>query len=491
MDQQHRDDHGNFVMSYDRLATIVPKDLLMEFKHIQDGPRNNLDEELNEEQQAAIGESQKLDTVHLGNEAGQSNIGDGRIKSEILVQAKSTDVRWSRLICDECHILRNTKSGFWRLVNMIPSNYRHLVSATPALDHVKDYCALATLLWNNARLSFDISNPALKSIVAENGYQPDMTSWTFADGTTVHFPSLFDTGSSGQSVAELRKWYDKTQCRFWFMHPEISSLIANDEINNEQRANILNGIIQLCQTRRTLYTPLRLPSGRIICPKYHVPRSRTLMKNVQVPIYLRDTVLSTISKYVDKPSISVTTSAPHTATLTPSNESSQSLTQQGTCTLDSGRLHDLASRPTLNMTHYRMLSNCSFDWRFYTLWIKSDPMMSLDQHEFRPDAGFFVGNKQPEPSRKRKRDDQLEVSVSVDTAPPVNDSQVDSNGGLSWYYNLLNLHPGHPPPSELHLLICWVAAKSPGVIAAMDCVYNNYKEHKRTLILVDSPWAQQ
>lgn len=128
--------------------------------------------------------------------------GDSYVSPYVLVQSKSVDVRWSCVVCDEAQVIRNVHSNFNCLVRMLPKEYVHLVLATTALNHVRDYRSAFLVLWENADLPFDIDDEGLAPLYSHPDYTPDMATYPSEGGEEVKLPSVLRQEGYGRDETE-------------------------------------------------------------------------------------------------------------------------------------------------------------------------------------------------------------------------------------------------------------------------------------------------
>ena len=74
-------------------------------------------------------------------------------------------------------MVRNPALHFNHLVRLLPKDYVYLVSATPALNHVKDYYGVYLILWENVEIRFDLLSDDLTKAYASKTFDLDDPSF--------------------------------------------------------------------------------------------------------------------------------------------------------------------------------------------------------------------------------------------------------------------------------------------------------------------------
>ena len=170
----------------------------------------------------------------------------------------------------------------------------------------------------------------------------------------------------------------------------------------------------------------------------------------------------------------------------------------GSDAMSRGGPKNTEKKPAINMGIYRSLVLTSMDYRFFALSNKAEPLKQLGPDligKALTNAGIRVTTgqstrrtfgKSKAAIHKRTKADPL---VGVDQVEKLISS--DPDGGLAWYWRMCNLDPDSPVPSERCGYVQWVVSKSPVAIRTIHHVCTNFKNNRRTLIMVDNPWTQQ
>ena len=145
---EHEDSYSEYLrasMTWDELAEIIPKERVEELQCSRRAvQREEEDEGLLNDSENNERDARRSGEVAADNATSAVPSKDphptriGTIVKHLLIMAKAP-VKWSRVICDEAQLVRRESSGLNRLVRMIPKDFVHLISATPALNHVRDY----------------------------------------------------------------------------------------------------------------------------------------------------------------------------------------------------------------------------------------------------------------------------------------------------------------------------------------------------------------
>ncbi|TLS23402.1 uncharacterized protein PpBr36_06502 [Pyricularia pennisetigena] len=155
-------------------------------------------------------------------------------------QLEGADFKFSLLIFDEAHTLRNSRSTFSILARLLPRTKDAgllLVSATPILNSVQEMRSLNTIMVHHSGIPF---------------------SQLPISGNPVEFQ-------------ELKAWYqtDPAKNQFFFMAPGVAAKVARS--NAAERDFVYEKLATLLISRRHAHSPLTLNNGKVVYPGTTIP----------------------------------------------------------------------------------------------------------------------------------------------------------------------------------------------------------------------------
>lgn len=166
----------------------------------------------------------------------------------------------------------------------------------PVAGLPKDYRGVFLLLWENAQMAFDIDSRPAK-FYADPSYSPaSLSSHTTVLATaSARQACLTGPGSTSTRSRTLRidtRRLSRDSGSFTQISAGECHRKACDTI---QPDSILFGLLNLCQSRRTMKTEFVLPDGSSCYPGQDIPPCRAIMENVQMPVDIRDEIARKIN----------------------------------------------------------------------------------------------------------------------------------------------------------------------------------------------------
>jgi hypothetical protein len=371
-------------------------------------------------------------------------------------------VTFSRVVCDEAHLLRKTSSKLWQLVQLLPKEHLDLVTATPAWGGISDLKHVFLLLLSASDNPFEMTQAEVDAILDNDGVLPDVAdAEEFSEWLHAH-------------IRNRVPHKEKTRIIRWCLANEEQPVwLLNDVMIHRARARgdriwarfveCLLGVVQVKRTMTTEYTTV---DGQTHMPGETIPPFRVVTETFFHAPEVRDKLVAEVDKLCFK-----------SATRTYTDESGREATTTRT------------TRLKLNIRKRRKLGVFSFDYRMTNVWSHMEAMAdagyrrALDAVIAKPGANAkAVHGFKSAPIAGRASTSTI---IGVDQVSQLIRS--DPDGGLAWYW-LLNRPDVLPPYTPLEY-VYFAAAHCPPAIGVLREVSNNVRKERKTLVMVNVPWV--
>lgn len=216
-------------------------------------------------------------------------------ETKVALVSLKFDYRFSILICDEAHTIKNEKSSFHKMVGCIQRDGLVLCSATPMLNHPKDNLSYLRLAFWNRFPRIEIPKRCDPLSLYEEDFNPysPIGEGVIVDQHGVMMrtkpsPSILKEEPANEQEQAFRDAYDIDEIRFWILSPSLFRVTARYHHWSFNQCKVMIGAI-LAQVflRRTMNTTIELPDGILESPGQELKGAKFTTVEIHLPEALR------------------------------------------------------------------------------------------------------------------------------------------------------------------------------------------------------------
>lgn len=388
--------------------------------------------------------------------------------------------RWptfSQVTFDEGHQVRNEGSTFHFAASLLPKDRLLISTGTPLYNSINDVRGYSKLFSCHSRVD--------KHLVF-NSAKVDVLDYITWSGDIVPAGIAYATDKSDPGFVEsLHRWADEDLDRrqWWSLLAGYRSYYASS--NESLAARAANSFIESMVVTRKMNTPLRLPSGVVWYPSKSLP-----------PCEVRTVEVSHQPRTAAKLSLAVDVLMNNLFKKSSFGSASRKGKGVEPVQLRVEQILNLApddAASQMAMAYYRVMSLISFDMRNHGLFFdaevhRRDPLARLSDKEV-----ALLKKLSQDPDEDVLPEAGHEAKARFGTHDVRKLASLDVYGGLFWRYSLL-APPGFVPVDDVTHMLVWSLCESPVLFETVSrvvrAVRNKDKYGGRTLVLIDSPFAQ-
>lgn len=201
---------------------------------------------------------------------------NGKKKTERQWVLKIVNAQFNWVICDEGHTTRNPRSGTHSLVRMLHKEATLIVSATPLLNHQRDFWGYVNLFWRHEwpfKFPRDDISPSVYyrerawNAIKEGGKYKGLTMDSVL-GSEDETPDGEPSPREQTLKAEFTEFIRQKKGPLFLLNPHLYSSFRDsfgktDSLISQQA---IKPLLRLLCIRRRMLTELTLPDGSVVMP---------------------------------------------------------------------------------------------------------------------------------------------------------------------------------------------------------------------------------
>ncbi|KUI64438.1 hypothetical protein VM1G_11233 [Cytospora mali] len=391
---------------------------------------------------------------------------------------------FEQLTFDEGHHVRNTDSTYHLAANLLPKR-RLLVSTGTALyNSIEDVRGYSRLFADHTGID--------KHFRYKSDEIDVMDYITWSEDVVDQGYVEVQHGADEEFVKALHHWAneDLDRRQWWcLLRGYRAKLATSDPVRAERAAS---AFLDTMVTTRKMKTPLQLPDGRVTFPSASLPPCET--RTVEVSHNLNNSAKLALAidvlsdRLYDDPDADQ-----KDRTVQPDGfEYQAELTTKEKVEMILN-VADAEQEKQMGMAYHRVMTLLGFDLRNHSLFFdpevhRRDPLAKLSKREV-----DLLRDLSKKPDDELLPESRGEATARFGTADVRKLASMDIYGGLFWKYSLLAGPDLVPYDNVIHMLV-WALAESPVMFETINRVINSIQNKKkyggRSLILIDSPFAQ-
>ncbi|KAM0484291.1 hypothetical protein ACHAPX_001711 [Trichoderma viride] len=216
---------------------------------------------------------------------GTHSGADGNLVEYQLQRSAFDQVEFQFLVVDEAHMAKSANKAWNQTFRLL--NWKHLVwvTGTPLSSSLADLTSPLTLMWTAYGLNISkLYNMEFGNLggIYDLDYDPYLDENHLPGGVTYGILSeSLSRQRVGDGWEQIIEIYKTKGLHIWLLNPVFYNIMGEaSKWSSDFGKNVTARILNIVCMRRTLYSPIRLPSGELSCPASILPPMTIITEEV-------------------------------------------------------------------------------------------------------------------------------------------------------------------------------------------------------------------